>query len=155
MKKINIFAIAFLLLAVILGSSFGLLISSDQSSDLSPTFVAYATRTPSPVACSTIPDTYSNWLGINVIGNRTGASFQLVTIYATGMNIRVDIPLNGTAFAEYKVTNSTFETIIVPLPGYFSQGNVLTLALTYTIVGYSPTTSSIFDVPVVQGTIDC
>lgn len=155
MKKTSIFVIAFLLLAVILGSSFGLLISSNQSQDLTPAFVAYATRTPSPVACSTIPDTYSNWLGINVVGNRTGMSFQLITIYATGMNIRVDIPLNGTAFAEYKVTNSTFETIIVPLPGYFSQGNVLTLELTYAIAGYSPTTSSIFDVPVVQGMIDC
>lgn len=155
MNKINIFAIAFLLIAVVLGTSFGLLITSDQPPHETPYFSAYAVRTSNQVACGTIPQTYSNWLGINVYGNRTGVSFQLVTAYATGLNIRVDVPLNGTAFAEYKATNSTFETIIVPLPGYFAQGTVLTLELTYSLEGHSPTTATLFGVPIVQGTISC
>lgn len=155
MNKINIFAVAFLLLAVVLGTSFGLLITSDQPPDQTPTFSAFAVRTPSPVSCAAIPQTYSNWLGINVIGNRTGLSFQLVTAYATGLNIRVDVPLNGTAFAEYRATNSTFETIMVPLPGYFGQGTVLTLELTYSVEAHPPTTTTLFDVPIVQGTINC
>lgn len=147
--------IAFLLLAVILGAIFGLLITSNHPPDQSYSFSAYSVRTLNPVACSSIPQTYSDWLGINIVGNRTGMSFQLVSVYATGLNIRVDLPLNGTAFSEYKVMNSTFETIIAPLPNYFAPGMVLTLELTYTIENYSPTTFTLYDIPITQGTINC
>jgi hypothetical protein len=155
MKRINVFAIAILILAVILGASFGLLVQTVQPKDQVFSFKPFAVRTANPISCSTIPQSYTDWLGIDVVGNRTGMSFQLVTVYATGLNVRVDLPLNGTAFAEYKVTNSTLETIIAPLPNYFSQGTVLTLELTYSIEGYPPSTVTLVQTPITQGTLDC
>jgi hypothetical protein len=156
MKRISVLAIAILVLAIILGASFGLLIQSDTPPDQGYfAFDAFAVRTSEPISCSSIPQTYTDWLGINVIGNRTGMSFSSVTIYATGLNIRVGLPLNQTAFVEYKVTNSTLETIIAPLPNYFNSGTVLTLALVYSIANYPPNTVTLTETPVTQGTLNC
>ncbi len=155
MKRINIFAISMLVLAVILGASFGLLVQTVQPKDQIFSFKPFAVRTASPISCSTIPQSYTDWLGINVDGNRTGMSFQLVTVYATGLNIRIDLPLNSTAFVEYKITNSTLETIVAPLPNYFSQGTVLTLELTYAIASYAPSTVTLSQTPITQGNFSC
>jgi hypothetical protein len=155
MKRINIFAITILVLAVILGAYFGLLVQTVQPKDQVFSFKPYAVRSSSPISCSTIPQAYTDWLGINVVGNRTDMSFQLVTVYATGLNIRVDLPLNSTAFVEYKVTNSTLETIIAPLPNYFSQGTVLTIELTYSIANYAPVTDTLTQTPITQGNFSC
>ena len=155
MKRISIFAIVILILAVLLGATFGLLVKSDQPPNQIFSFNAFAVHTANPVSCSTIPQAYTDWLGINVVGNRTGMSFQLVTVYATGLSIRIDLPLNATAFAEYKITNSTLETIFVPLPNYFSQGTVLTLELSYSIDSYPPTSVTLTETPITQGTPNC
>lgn len=155
MKLISAVAIAILVFAVILGSVSGLLIQSNQPPHQIFSFEPFAVRTSQPSQCGSIPQNYSDWVGINVVGNRTGMSFSLVSVYATGINIRVDIPLNRTAFAEYKVTNSTLETIIAPLPSYFDPGTVLTLALTYSIDGYAPSTVTLVETPVIPGTISC
>ena len=155
MKLIRVLVIAILVFAVILGTVSGLLIQSNQPPHQIFSFEPFAVRVSQPAQCDSIPQNYTNWLSINVIGNRTGMSFSLISIYATGINIRVDVPLNRTAFVEYKVTNSTLETLIVPLPAYFGSGTVLSLALTYEIDGYSPDTVTLVETPITPGTISC
>lgn len=155
MKRINVLALTIMVFAILLGAYFGLLVRSDQPPDQKFSFEPFAVRTPNPISCSTIPQAYTDWLGINVVGNRTGMTFQLVTVYATGLNIRVDLPLNDTAFVEYKTINSTLETIIAPLPNYFSQGTVLTVQLTYTIENFAPATVTLTQTPITQGNFDC
>ena len=155
MKRINILAIAIIVLAIVLGATFGLLVQGEQPTDQKFFFEPFAVRTTNPVSCYSIPQTYTDWLGINVVGNRTGMSFQLVTVYATGLNIRIDLPLNGSAFVGYRNTNSTLETIIAPLPNYFSQGTVLTLELTYSIANYPPTTVTLAQTPITQCNFSC
>ena len=155
MKPIYVLAIVILLIALALGTASGLLIQSSQSPRQIFSFEPFAVRTSSPIECSLIPQNYTDWLGINVVGNRTAMSFSQVSVYATGENIRIDIPLNNTAFAEYKVTNSTFETIITPLPNYFDPGTVLTLAITYSIGLFAPTTVTLSETPIVPGSMKC
>jgi hypothetical protein len=140
---------------MILGVVFGLLIHTSQPQNQIFYFEPFAVRTSGPIQCGSIPQNYSVWLGINVVGNRTGMSFSLISIYATGLNIRVDVPLNRTAFVEYKVINSTLETIITPLPNYFDPGTVLTLALTYSITNYAPNTVTLAETPITGGIMSC
>ena len=155
MRLINALAIGIVVFSVALGAGLGLLVHGDQPHGQFFRFETFAVQTINPTKCSTIPQTYDNWLGINVIGNRTAMAFQSITVFSTGQNIRIDVPLSNTAFAEYLVTNSTFETIIVPLPNYFSPGNVLTLSLTYSIANFPPTSQTLAETPILQGTISC
>ena len=155
MKRINMLAAVILVVAIALGITLGLLIQSDAPRSQIFSFNSFAIRTTEPIQCGSIPQSYTDWLGINVVGNRTGMSFSTVTVYATGLNIRVDIPLNGTAFAELKAYNSTLETIIAPLPNYFDPGTVLTVALTYSISNYAPNTVTLAETPIIEGTLQC
>ncbi|MGH2639201.1 MAG: hypothetical protein ACRDF4_07995 [Rhabdochlamydiaceae bacterium] len=155
MKRINAFALALLILAIILGTALGVLTQDGPSSDQKFSFDAFSVYTQVPVTCGSIPKNSTDWLGINVIGNRTGMSFSRVTIYAPGLNIGIDLPLSGTAFVEYSVTNSTFETIIAPLPNYFDPGDVLTMSLIYTISTYPTTTLTLNETAIIQGNIAC
>lgn len=155
MRLINALAIGIVIFSIALGGGLGLLVQGDQPHDQFFRFEAFALHTSSPTKCSTIPQTYDNWLGINVIGNRTGMAFQSITVFSTGQNIRIDVPLSNTAFAEYLATNSTFESIIVPLPNYFTPGNVLTLSLTYSITNFPPTSQTLAETPILQGIVNC
>lgn len=155
MRLINAIAIGIVVFSIAVGAGLGLLVQGDQPHDQFFRFEPFAIHTGSPIKCSTIPQTYDNWLGVNVIGNRTGMSFQSVTVFSTGQNIRIDLPLSNTAFAEYTVVNSTLETILVPLPNYFSPGNVLTLSLTYSIASFPPTSQTLVAAPIIQGNLSC
>jgi hypothetical protein len=156
MKRINALAMAILVLAVILGAALGLLTQDGSSSDQQFSFHAFAIHTNSPVTCGSIPDNnFTNWLGIDVIGNRTGITFSRVDVYAAGLNIGFNLPLSNTAYAEYRVTNSTLETIIVPLPNYFDPGDVLTLSLSYALLLQPTTTLTLNETAVIQGNISC
>lgn len=155
MRRINALAIGIVIFSIALGTSLGLLVQSDQPPNQIFYFTSFAVHTSSPMQCSTIPGSYSNWLGIDVVGNRTGMSFQTVDVFAAGRNIRISLPLSDTAFTEFKSSNSTFETILVPLPNYFNAGDVLTVSLTYSITSYPPTSQTLPETPITLGSIDC
>lgn len=155
MKRINAVALALLILAIVFGAALGVLAQDGPSSQQKFSFKTFSVHTQSLVSCGTIPGSYTNWLGINVIGNRTGMTFSRVTIYATGLNIGVNLPLSDTAYAEYRIVNSTFETIIAPLPNYFNPGDVLTLSLSYALPSQPTTTVTLNETAILQGTIEC
>jgi hypothetical protein len=141
--------------SIALGTALGLLVRTSQDSDQIYSFTANAIETPKPVQCGTIPDNFSEWLEINVIGNRTAMSFQSVTVFDTGQESRADLPLNQTALAEYLSTNSTFETIVVPLPSFFDTGDVLSASVTYSIGAFPPQEQALTGIPIIRDDIKC
>ncbi len=155
MTRIKLLAIAMFVFSIALGAAFGLVIPNDQPPNQIYSFASEAVHTSSAVECNPLPKNYSNWLEISVIGNRTGMNFQSVTVYSAGYNIRIDLPLNRTSFAMYKVTNSTFETIFVGLPDYFNPGDVVQLSITYFISGYAPQSYILRESPLLNGQINC
>ena len=82
-------------------------------------------------------------------------SFQSVTIFDTGQESRADLPLNQTALAEYLATNSTFETIVVPLPSFFDTGDVLSASVTYSIGTFPPQQQAMTGIPIIQDALTC
>jgi hypothetical protein len=150
-----ILAIVVVMGSLALGTALGLLVRTSQDSDQVYSFTANAVETPKPIQCGTIPNNFSEWLEINVIGNRTAMSFQSVTIFDTGQESRADLPLNQTALAEYLATNSTVETIVVPLPSFFDTGDVLSASLTYSIGTFPPQEQALTGIPIIQDAPTC
>ncbi len=109
--------------AVASGAIFGLLSPGTQSADQTYSFVPSVIQVAAPVACLPIPRNYSNWLEIQVVGNRTGIFFQQVEIYNPADSVRVDVPLNETSYVAYRETNSSLASIFVPLPDYYAPGD--------------------------------
>ncbi|MDG6995396.1 MAG: hypothetical protein JRN52_05695 [Nitrososphaerota archaeon] len=155
MKAINAVALGVIIFSLALGTALGLLVQGDQPRNQTFSFTASAVYTSSPIHCGVIPKNYSNWLVIGVVGNRTGINFQTATIFTPGLNIRLDIPLNRTAYVDYRVVNSSYESIIVPLPNYFDQGNGLSLSISYYISGYAPTSQTLLETPLLAGSLSC
>ena len=155
MKAINVVALGVIIFSLALGTALGLLVQGDQPRNQYFQFTTSAVNPSSPVQCGTIPKNYSNWLLIGVVGNRTGINFQTATIFTPGLNIRLDIPLNRTAYAAYKVVNSSYEEIVVPLPSYFNQGDVLSLSISYYISGFAPTSQTLTEAPILAGNLSC
>ncbi len=141
--------------SILVGSVLGLLVRSDQPPNQIFSFGASVIHTSSPVGCPGIPLNSSNWLEIQVLGNRTGMNFVLTTIFS-GSQIRLDLPLNQSAYAYYNPANSTFEEIDVPLPNYFSSGETLDIGVNYYINGYPTTTYNIpTPIPIKSSTFTC
>ena len=155
MKAINVLALGVIIFSLALGTALGLLVQGDQPRNQYFEFKTSAIYTSPAVQCGTIPKNYSNWLVIGVVGNRTGINFQTATVFTPGLNIRLDIPLNRTAYAAYRVVNSTYEEIIIPLPSYFDQGDVLSLSISYYISGFAPTSQTLAEAPILAGRLSC
>jgi hypothetical protein len=155
LKPITIVVIIVVVGSLSLGTALGLFIKTSQDSDQVYSFSAYAIQTPTAIQCGTIPRNFTKWLVLDVIGNRTGMNFQSVTVFDTGQESSGYLPLNQTALAEYKVTNSTLETIIVPLPSYFDTGDVISATVTYSINSFTPQTQAITGIPIIQQAINC
>ncbi|HZW55623.1 MAG TPA: hypothetical protein VFF30_04980 [Nitrososphaerales archaeon] len=148
-------AIAVLVFSIAIGATFGLLITTTSTANQKYSFETYIYRTSTPIQCYPNPSGWSIWLEIQVIGNRTGMNFQSVTLYNAGNNIRIDLPLNSTSYATYKQVNSTFESIYLGLPDYFSSGAVLQISLTFYISGFAPNSVNLPATPIVDGNVTC
>ena len=155
MKTINLVAIIVVIGSIAFGGGLGLVLHSDQPAGQFYKFEAYAVQTSSPQTCGTIPHDYSEWLGVEVIGNRTNMNFASVSIYDPGNRISVTLPLNGTSDVEVIPTNSTFMTIIVPLAQYFDAGDAVSIAVTYSIATFSSQSWTITDIPIIEGAVTC
>lgn len=155
MMKIKLAAIALFILSIAVGAAFGLIIPNDQPPNQTFSFVPQAVHSVQTVGCTPSPKNYSNWLEIHVLGNRTGINFQTVTVYSSGYNIRIDLPLNRTSFAVYRVYSINNETIYVGLPSYFNGGDVIQLSVTYFISGYALRSVTLTEVPLLLGEPDC
>jgi hypothetical protein len=155
LKLINAVALSVVILSIAIGTTLGLLVQTNQPLDQHFYFTTTAVHTAAPVLCSTIPRNYSNWLEIGVVGNRTGLNFQSVTVYTPGLNIRVDIPLNRTAYSAYYPVNSTYESIVAPLPDYFQGGELLSISISYFVSGFAPTSQTLSETPIVDGPLNC
>jgi hypothetical protein len=155
LKLINAVAISVVILSIAVGTTLGLLVQTDQPLDQHFSFSASAVRTTTPIQCGSIPQNYSNWLEFAVSGNRTGINFQSASVYTAGLNIRVDLPLNRSAYSSYYPINSTYETIIAPLPDYFQGGDLLSLSISYYISGFAPTSQTLTETPIVEGSLNC
>ncbi|MDA4111477.1 MAG: hypothetical protein OK439_02990 [Thaumarchaeota archaeon] len=155
MKLITILVIVVIVGSLGLGTALGLFIKTAQDSDQVYTFSASAIQTPTPIQCGTIPRNFTKWFEINVIGNRTEMSFQSVTVFDTGQQSSSFLPLNQTALAEYKATNSTFESIIVPLPSFFDTGDVLSASMSYSLNSFAPETQTLTGIPIIEQQLVC
>lgn len=155
MKKFSVVALVVIIISIALGTALGLLVQNDQPRNQHFSFTDSALHTPNPIQCDSIPKNYTNWLVISVLGNRTGINFQTVTVYAIGLDIRLDIPLNRTAFSTYNAVNSTYETIIAPLPSYFDSSEVLSVSISYYIAGFTPTSETLPETPILDGNLSC
>ncbi len=155
MKLFSILVIFVIVASVGLGTALGLFIKTGQDLDQVYSFSASAVQTPTAIQCGTIPRNFTKWLVIGVIGNRTGMDFQSVTVFDTGQQSSGYLPLNQTALAEYKVTNSTFETIIVPLPSYFDTGDTISATISYTLSSLTPQSNSMTGIPIREQKISC
>ena len=155
MNLIKLVTIAVLVFSVAIGSAFGLLIPSDQPQGQVYSFGSFAVHTSNPSQCYPDPKNYSSWVGIEVLGNRTGMNFQSLNVYSAGYNIKIDLPLNRTSFATIKPTNSSFETIYVPLPNYFNAGDVIQMSITFFISGYPPSSAALPEAPILDGQLHC
>ncbi len=150
-----ILAIAVVVGSLAPGTALGLLVRTSQDSDQVYSFTASAVETPKSIQCGTILNNFSEWLEINVIGDRTSMSFRSVIVFDTGQEKRADLPLNQTALAEYLATNSTFETITVPLPSFFDTGDVLSASVTYSIGAFPPQEQALTGIPIIQDALTC
>jgi hypothetical protein len=155
LKLISAVALSVVIFSIAIGTTLGLLVQTNQPLDQHFHFTTTAVHTATPVQCGSIPRNYSNWLEIDTVGNRTGINFQSVTMYTPGLNIRLDIPLNRSAYSAYYPINSTYETIIAPLPDYFQGGELLSISLDYYISGFAPTSQTLSETPIVDGSLDC
>jgi len=155
LKPITLLTLVVIVGSLSLGTALGLFIKTSQDSDQVYSFSASAIQTPGAIQCGTIPRNFTKWLEIDVIGNRTEMNFQSVTVFDTGQQSSSYLPLNQTALAEYKATNSTFETIIVPLPSFFDTGDVLSASVTYSINSFTPQTQALTGIPLVEQRINC
>lgn len=148
-------AIAVMVFSIAVGTTFGLLITSTSTNNQKYRFETHIYHTPTYEQCYPNPSSWNIWLEIDVIGNRTGMNFQSVTLYNSGNNIRIDLPLNSTSFATYKEINSTLETIYLGLPNYFGPGSVLQISITFYISGFTPTSVTLPGTPIIDGNVTC
>jgi hypothetical protein len=155
LKLISAVALSVVIFSIAIGTTLGLLVQTNQPLDQHFHFTTTAVHTTTPVQCGSIPRNYSNWLEIDTVGNRTGINFQSVTVYTPGLNIRLDIPLNRSAYSAYYPINSTYESIIAPLPDYFQGGELLSISLDYYVSGFAPTSQTLSETPIVDGSMDC
>ena|SRR5579864_7991691 len=155
MKAINIVAIVVVIGSIASGSLLGFFTQDVQPKGQHYSFSAFASETGASVKCGTIPKNYTDWLGIEVIGNRTAMSFSLVTVFDVGQNIRVDLPLNQTANVFYKPANDSFERIIVPLANYFDPGDLLSIVIAYSISTFPGQTYTLTGIPIIQQNLNC
>jgi hypothetical protein len=147
--------IVVIVVSILIGSVLGLLVKSDQPSNQVFSLNADIKHTAIPTGCPGIPQNSSNWLEILVVGNRTGINFVQTTVFG-GSQIRIDLPLNQSAFAYYHEFNSTFEKIDVSLPAYFNTGEALDVSVNYYISGYPITTFDIpYQIPIKLSTFAC
>jgi hypothetical protein len=149
------FALASFIGAITIGAVFGLLVPATQPADQVYSFQAAVIRSSTPVNCAPVPRNFSNWLEIQVIGNRTGINFQQVSVFDPGNQVRVYVPLNQTAYATYKPANSTLEMIFVPLPDYFELGTSLSITVTFQVGQFAPQSQTLLGTPLQYGTLDC
>ena len=155
MKAINIVALVVVIGSITSGSLLGFFIQDVQPKGQRYSFSAFATETSTGVKCGTIPKNYTDWLGIEVIGNRTAMSFSVVTVFDVGQNIRVDLPLNQTANVYYKPVNETYELIIVPLASYFGPGDLVSIVIAYSISTFPGQTATLTGIPIIQQNLSC
>jgi len=155
LNNIKKIALVVIVISIVFGSVLGLLVQSDTPPGRAPTFSASIIHTSTAQACQQIPRNFSNWLVLTIDGNRSGLNFISATIYSSSSNIRLQMPLNTTAFAYIKSANATFETMIVPLPNYWVPGDNLVISLSYYVAGFTPITYDIGPVPVLAGKIPC
>ncbi len=147
--------IIIIVISVIIGSLFGILIQTAQPPNQVYYFSASAIHTSSQVSCPGIVGNYTDWLEINVIGNRTGFNFERVSIFAPGSSIAVEVPLNLTAYVYFKPINSTFESLFVALPNYWTAGQSLDASVTFFISGFNSQTQDLVQIPLRLGTLSC
>ncbi len=151
-KKIALGVVAF---SVIIGSVFGVLVQPEKPLSQIFSFTDQAVQTATPSSCGQIPQNYTDWLEINVLGNRTGINFQRVDVFGEGTDITLTIPLNLTAYAFFHPMNGSLEILYVPLPNYWSLGINLEVAVSYYITGYTPATQNLNPVPLLIGKVSC
>ncbi len=149
------FLIIVIVLSAVVGSVFGLLARDVPPPTQIYGFSAAAVYSSKAIGCPGISGNYSDWFEIKVIGNRTNFNYQSITIYSSGTNLQFTTPLNDSFYSYVQTTNSTLQTIIVPLPLTVSQTQYLDATFTYFISGYAPQTQSFTEVPLRQGSVSC
>ncbi len=154
MKNAYKIAIVVVIISIVLGTVAGLLVQENQPRDQVFTFKANGVHTSSTVGCPNIPQNFSNWLQILVIGNRTGINFLSTEVFSQSQ-IQLNLPLNQTAFAYYNPINSTLEKIDVPLAGYFDAGETIEVTVNYFITGYTPATFTIGKTAIISSDFSC
>jgi hypothetical protein len=155
LKLFSLLVIFVIVASLGLGTALGLFIKTSQDSDQVYSFRASAIQTPTAVQCGTIPRNFTKWLEVDIVGNRTGMNFQSVTVFDTGQQSSGYLPLNQTALAEYKPTNTSLEAIIVPLPSYFDTGDTISATVSYTIDSFTPQSQSLTGIPIIQQRLQC
>lgn len=155
MKNAYKIAIAVVIISIVLGTAAGLLVQENQPRDQVFTFKANGVHTSSPVGCPNIPQNFTNWLQILVIGNRTGINFLSTEVFSQSPPIQLNLPLNETAFAYSNPVNSTLEKIDVPIAGYFDAGENIEVSVNYFITGYTPASFTIGKTAIVTSDFSC
>jgi hypothetical protein len=156
LKTMGIIIIALTIISVVVGATVAVFSPTDQPTNQPPTFTATPINTNERVGCPGIPGNFSIWLVIGVEGNRSNTNLISTTVYNPN-NIRIDLQLNAssTAYVHYVVSNSTYERIDVPLPNYWSPGDIMDVGITYQIRGFNPATANLAPVPVRVGNFTC
>ena len=156
MKAAFKIGIAVVIISIVLGSAAGLLVQESQPADQVFTFTAEGFSLSSPVGCPNIPNNFTTWLQILVIGNRTNMNFVSTEVFSQGQ-AQLNLPLNQsqTAFVYYNQVNTTLEKIDIPLASYFSAGDSVDVGVNYFITGFAPATFTIGKTKIVSSAFIC
>jgi hypothetical protein len=134
--------------SIVIGSAFGIFVTSNTTKNHSIAIDAMVISTPSPTTCGKIPANFTNWVQLYVFANQTDLQLISLTVVTPTPSISLQLPLNSTqsAYVYYHRYNVTQEDITVPLPNYWKPGDDLDLSVNYYYIGPNPTAQTVFTI---------
>lgn len=134
-------AIAIILASLVIGSTFGLIASSNPTRNRNIMVTADIVSSDMPTSCHGIPADFTNWVQLHVHANQTGLNLVSLTALTPLPSISITISLNDSSslYVYYHHYNETYEMVTVPIPNYWKPGQDVDLSVNYYYSGLNPT----------------
>ncbi len=148
MNVVEKVAIVVIVGSIVIGSVFGLIVTSNTTKNHQLAIDAIVISTDAPTTCGNVPANFTNWAQLHVSGNQTNLQLVSLTVVTPAPSFTLIIPLNSTssAYVYYHRFNATQEDISVPLPNYWKPGSDVDLTVSYYYNGVNPTAETAYTI---------